>query len=157
MSSPVKSLTARRSHVADWERTQKPRVWKGQVRLGIIALLALTSYVALPATIYFTIRLLHDPQGAWQIPAALSLVVFAASFIVGLLLSAITKCSLCHGSPLLGKRCRKHVLANKLPLLTHRASAILHLVFTGRFRCMFCSTPYRLGTKAENPDSGRNR
>ena len=157
MPSQIKSLTARRSHVADWERTQKPRVWKGQFRLIIIVLLALTSYIALPATIYFTICLLVEPQGAWQVPAALSLVAFAASFIVGLLLSAITKCALCHGSPLLDKRCRKHVLANKLPLLTYRASAILHVIFTGKFRCMFCSTPFRLGTKAESAESGRGR
>ena len=157
MSSQVKSLLARRSHVADWERTQKPRVWKGQFRLAIIALLALTSYFALPATLYFTIRLLLEPQGGWQIAAALSLVAFTVSFIIGLILSAITKCALCHGSPLLGKRCRKHVLANKLPLLTYRASAILHLICTGKFRCMFCSTPFRLGTKTENANTGRDR
>lgn len=155
MSTHVKSLAARRSHVADWELTQKPRVWKGQPRLVLIALLALTTYLTLPATIYFTVRLIAEPRGGWQAAAVGSLIAFVASLILGLVLSAITKCGLCHGSPLLGKRCRKHVLANKLPFLTYRASAMLHLIFTGKFRCMFCSTPFRLGIRGESTNSLR--
>ena len=142
-----KSLSDRRSHVADWERTQKPRVWKGQGRLLVIALLALISYAALPATLYFTWRLFSEPRQGWEIWAGGSMAALLISLIVGTVLSAMTKCALCHGRPLLGKNCRKHQLANKLPFLTYRASAILHLVFTGKFRCMFCSTPFRLGTK----------
>lgn len=148
MFSLSKHLPKRRSHVADWELTQKPRVWKGQGRLLFIALLALISYAALPATIYFTILLILEPQGGWHDAATGSLITFAASFVVGTILSAMTKCSLCHGSPLMPKKCRKHVLANKLPCLTYRASAIFHLIFTGKFRCMYCSTPFRLGVKA---------
>ena len=157
MFSLSKTLPHRRSHVADWELTQKPRVWKGQGRLLFIALLALTSYAALPATIYFTILLILEPQGGWQNAAMGSLIAFAASLILGTILSAMTKCSLCHGSPLMGRKCRKHVLANKLPCLTHRASVIFHLIFTGKFRCMYCSTPYRLGTRTESTSSRRNR
>lgn len=156
MSTQVKTPINRRSHVADWELTQKPRVWKGQFRLIIISLLALTTYIALPATIYFTIQQIVDPQGGWQAAAISSLIAFVVSLVLGTLLSAITKCSLCHGSLLLGKKCRKHVLANKLPLLTYRASAILHLIFTGKFRCMFCSTPFRLGTRTESSSARRD-
>ena len=119
----------------------------------VIALLALTTYVALPATIYFTIRLIQEPQGGWSTLTIISLVALVVSLVIGTLVSAITKCGLCHGSPLMGKSCRKHVLANKLPLCTYRASAILHLIFTGKFRCMFCSTPFRLGTRADNSGS----
>ena len=155
MSSKVKSLAARRSHVADWELTQKPRVWKGQFRLIVIVLLTLTTYLALPATIYFTALLILDPQGGWQPWAIGSLITFASTLVLGAVLSASTKCSLCHGSPLMGKQCRKHVLANKLPFLTYRASAMLHILFTGKFRCMFCSTPFRLGTRSESSSNFR--
>lgn len=155
MPPRTKSHTTSHSHVADWERTLNPRLWKGQGRLLLIAFLALTSYLALPATLYFTIRLLLEPQGDWQKPALGSLIALAVSLILGTLLSAITKCGLCHGAPLMGKNCRKHVLANKLPCLTYRASAILHLIFTGKFRCMFCSTPYRLGTRTESSSHSR--
>ena len=157
MFSLSKSLPNRRSHVADWELTQKPRVWKGQGRLILIALLALISYAALPATIYFTVLLTLEPQGDWHNAAVGSLIAFVGSLVVGTVLSAMTKCSLCHGSPMLGKRCRKHVLANKLPCFTYRASAILHLIFTGKFRCMYCSTPFRLGARTENGSSRGDR
>jgi hypothetical protein len=157
MSSQVKSFTNRRSHVADWERTQKPRVWRGQGRLLLIAFLALTSYVALPATLYGTVRLVLEPEGGWEKVALGSLIALVGSLVLGTVLSAVTKCGLCHGTPMLGKNCRKHVLANKLPCLTYRASAILHLIFTGKFRCMYCSTPFRLGGKEENGGSRRGR
>lgn len=144
-----KSLSNRRSHVADWERTQKPRVWKGQFRLLVIALLALISYAALPVTLYCTFWLFMEPRSGWEPWAGGAMAALIVSLIVGTVLSAMTKCALCHGRPLMGKNCRKHQLANKLPFLTYRASAILHLIFTGRFRCMFCSTPFRLGRRKD--------
>ena len=148
MPRPSKPVSSRRPHVADWERTQKPRAWRGQGRLIAIALLALTSYAALPATLYFTFRLLTGPAMGWEPWTIFSLSALLLSLILGTLLSAMTKCSLCQGRPLLGTDCRKHQLANKIPGLTYRASAILHLIFTGKFRCMFCSTPFRLGRKS---------
>jgi hypothetical protein len=148
MTRYAKTLSKRRAHVADWELTQKPRVWKGQGRLLLIALLALITYAAVPATLYFTARLIIAPDAGWQIWTVGSLVALVVSLVLGILLSATTKCTLCHGTPLMGNKCRKHTLANKLPLLTYRASSIVHLIFTGKFRCMFCSTPYRLGRRA---------
>ena len=136
-----------RGHIADWERTQKPRVWKGQIRLLLIALLTLIMYAALPTTLYCTARLIMEPQAGWQMWALGSLITLVASLVLGILLSAITKCTLCHGTPFFWNRCRKHALANKLPFLSYRTSAIVHLLFTWKFRCMFCSTPYRLGLR----------
>lgn len=147
MSRSSVSSSNRRAHVADWERTQRARVWKGQGRLVLIALLALTSYVALPATLYFTARLIIEPGQGWENWTIGAFAALLGSLLIGTILSAMTRCALCHGTPLLGKNCRKHALANKLPLLTYRASAIFHVLFTGRFRCMFCSTPFRLGRK----------
>jgi hypothetical protein len=148
MSYSPDTCSGRRPHVADWERTQKARLWRGQGRLLMVALLALTTYLALPATLYFTFRLVTEPGGGWKWWTVASLTALLGSLVVGMVLSAMTKCGLCHGSPLLGKNCRKHQLANKVPFLTYRASAVLHLLCTGRFRCMFCSTPFRLGRKS---------
>jgi len=136
-----------RSHVADWERTQKPRVWRGQGRLILIVLLSVITYISLPATLYFTLRLVTDPGQRWDSWAIGSLIAFVSSLVLGIILSTLTKCSLCHGTPLLARKCRKHTIANKLPFLSYRASSVLHLLFTGKFRCMYCSTPFRLGGK----------
>jgi hypothetical protein len=148
MPHPTRPVQDFRSHVADWELTQRPRVWRGQGRLLVITLLALTTYVAFPATLFFTFHLLNTPGEGWETWALGSLVTFVGSLICGIILSAMTRCVLCHGTPLLGKSCRKHVIANKIPGLTYRASTILHLLFTGKFRCMFCSTPFRLGRRS---------
>jgi hypothetical protein len=101
----------------------------------------------LPATLYCTARLIMEPEAGWQMWALGCLITLVGSLVLGIMLSAITKCALCHGKPFFGNRCRKHPLANKLPLLSYRASTIVHLLFTGKFRCMFCSTPYRLGPR----------
>lgn len=144
----ISSISSKpRGHIADWERTQKPRVWKNQFRLLFIALLSLVMYAALPATLYFTARLIMEPEAGWQFWALGALITLVVSLVLGVILSATTRCSLCHGTPFFGHRCRKHALANKLPLLSYRASCLAHVLFTWKFRCMFCSTPYRLGPK----------
>ena len=53
-------------------------------------------------------------------------------------------CPLCHGTVLHEKRCRKHRDARKLPLIGHRATAVLSLLCTGLFSCMYCGTQFRL-------------
>ncbi len=143
-----RSDKSRRSHVADWERTQKPRTWRGQPKLLLIAFLSLISYISLPATAYFTYRLIAHPQQDLETYTVISLSALLISLILGTILSATTYCSLCHGRPFLNQNCLTHQLANKIPLLTRRASTILALLGTGRFRCMLCSTPFRLGSKS---------
>src|SRR4051794_23647296 len=112
----------RRSHVADWERTQKPRVWKGQLRLLFIVLLTLTTWVSLPATLYLTAKVIVDPTPAGKVQVVSWLAALLISLLVGIILSANTRCSLCHSTPFLQRHQRKHPLANKVPLLTYRAS-----------------------------------
>ncbi|MES2707214.1 MAG: hypothetical protein V4726_11500 [Verrucomicrobiota bacterium] len=138
----------RKSHVADWERTQPPRVWRMQFRLLIIVLMALVTWISLPATVYFTVMLITNPSPAAKVHVVVSILALVVSYLAGLLVSASSKCSLCHSTPFLQRRHRKHPLANDLPLLTYRASAIVHLLLRGRFRCMYCSTPYRIGFKS---------
>lgn len=137
----------RRSHVADWERTQQPRVWKGQFRLLIILLLALTFWVSVPVTLYYTAMAILEPSPLTKHHALWGLVSLLGSLLLGIFVSAATKCSLCHSTPFLERRQRKHQLANHIPLFTHRASALLSLLLRGRFRCMYCSTPYRIGLR----------
>jgi hypothetical protein len=115
--------------------------------LILIVLLSVITYISLPATLYFTLRLVTDPGQRWDSWAIGSLIAFVSSLVLGIILSTLTKCSLCHGTPLLARKCRKHTIANKLPFLSYRASSVLHLLFTGKFRCMYCSTPFRLGGK----------
>lgn len=150
MPSQSYSPKSRKSHVADWERTQQPRVWKGQFRLLLIVLLSLTTWISFPATLYFLFKLLTAPSAENKSHVIFALAALLGSLLLGIFISAATKCSLCHSTPFLERRHRKHQLANDVPLLTYRASAILSLLLRGRFRCMYCSTPYRIGFKSKN-------
>ena len=55
-----------------------------------------------------------------------------------------TLCSLCRGPVFHEQRSSKSRNATKLPGLSHRTSIVLSLLFTGRYHCMYCGTPFRL-------------
>lgn len=139
-----------KSHVAEWERTQQPRVWRGQIRLAFLCLFSVSTWVSFIWGLYAGMRLLlNTADRSWERPILISSILFAVSLLLSLYLSAITRCPLCHGTPFVEKRCRKHKLAFRLPGFTYRASAIIHLITRGFFRCMYCSTPYRFGRKGD--------
>ena len=83
----------------------------------------------------------HRDHGAVFITVLLSyIVVRTIAFIVGSKVS----CQLCHGPIFLHRRCQKHKEARKYPLLNHRATMVLDIVFRSRYCCMYCGTRYRL-------------
>ena len=55
-----------------------------------------------------------------------------------------TVCSLCRGPVFHVQRSAKNRDATKWPGLGYRTSAVLSMLFTGRYRCMYCGTPFRL-------------
>ncbi len=79
--------------------------------------------------------------GLWSIGA---LGGFALLRFVIFILAPGLHCTLCHGTVIHSRACRKHDKGTKLPLLSHRASTALAVFFTGRFHCMYCGTPFRV-------------
>lgn len=55
-----------------------------------------------------------------------------------------TLCSLCRGSVFHAQKSVKSRDATKFPGLSYGGSVALSLVCTGRYRCMYCGTPFRL-------------
>ncbi len=72
------------------------------------------------------------------------LLLFALGRMAGFVLGRHLNCVLCHGSVLHEKRCHKHAEAFRITPLSYRTSAVVSLMCTGGFRCMYCGTPYRL-------------
>jgi hypothetical protein len=81
------------------------------------------------------------PLGIFSLGA---LAVFVITRALAFFWSRQLTCPLCHGTILAERRCRKHEAARKLPLLSYRAAAVLGILFTLGFRCMYCGTAYRL-------------
>jgi hypothetical protein len=75
-------------------------------------------------------------------------LAFLAGFGLARLLAFLNNrhlaCTLCHGTLLHEKRCRKHPDATRIPGLSYRAATVLKTLCTGTFSCMYCGTPFRL-------------
>jgi hypothetical protein len=80
-------------------------------------------------------------HGLWALGL---LAVFGFARLLAFVNNDALTCSLCHGTILHEKRCRKHAEATRIPGLSHRAATVVAVLCTGSFRCMYCGTPYRL-------------
>ena len=125
-------------------RVRRARSFPWPTRLFLVSFLWLLSTLAFVAFAGLTTAMVVNddrPMGYWALAA---LGVFALLRLVVFILSPALHCSLCHGTVAQARSCRKHDGATKLPLLSHRASTLLAVFFTGRFCCMYCGTLFRI-------------
>lgn len=106
--------------------------------------LLLLAFIAFAAFAWFAGELLLTGERAWGYRALGSLAVFGLARVLAFLNNRHLTCTLCHGTLLHEKRCRKHADATRIPGLSHRAATVLSTLCTSTFRCMYCGTPYRL-------------
>ena len=90
------------------------------------------------------VKLLLTEDKLWGICALGCMAVFVVSRLVAAWYTHRLTCPLCHGTVLHEKRCRMHKDAKKWPLIGYRATAVLSLLCTGLFSCMYCGTLFRL-------------
>lgn len=81
-------------------------------------------------------------------PFAITGVAVPLTWTFSFLARRHTQCPLCRGTPLLDSSASKHRKALRIPLFNYGNSAVLHLLLTGRFRCMYCGTPFQLLKKS---------
>lgn len=76
------------------------------------------------------------------------LVVCMAAYAITALISFLNRrrvlCPLCKGTPLAGSRAHIHPKATRIFPLDYVTSALLSLIFTQTFRCMYCSSRFDL-------------
>lgn len=88
--------------------------------------------------------LLRDEGAHYGWLALGGLACFVLMRVLAFFLGQRLHCTLCHGTVLQEKRCRKHTDAQRIAPLSYRSSAVVSVLSTGTFRCMYCGTPYRL-------------
>jgi len=101
-------------------------------------------YMAVVATLtlgFILIRTGAEGVAFWLLVA---LVTTALTWGIGFIFRRSAKCPLCKGTPLLDTRAAKHRKAVRIKPLNFGATALLHLTFSNRFRCMYCGTPFDL-------------
>jgi len=104
----------------------------------VLAALGLLAFLGLAAMMLLT----NDPSmGMWSLAAVAGFLFFT---LMSVWQTGSLRCQLCHGKVLSDNGCLKHAQAQRLPLLTYRLTTALSVVFTLRFRCMYCGTRHRL-------------
>lgn len=129
------------------ERKQAPRSYQHAFKIYLICFYTLMTFLAIIGGIiclafFFKYREMKLVYGF--IGCIFAWVLFV---VLRMIETSELKCKLCHGTFLHSKSCKKHRDAVKYPLLSHRQTAMLQSLFAGKFTCMFCGTPYRIGKK----------
>jgi predicted RNA-binding Zn-ribbon protein involved in translation (DUF1610 family) len=125
-------------------RTRRARGYHRPGRLLLVALLLLLAFLSFLAVIAGVAMMFVTDVREWGWLALAGLGLFALSRAAVFMLASALNCPLCHGTVMHEKRCRKHDDAFRLWPLSYRASAVLSLLFTASFRCMYCGTAWRL-------------
>jgi hypothetical protein len=140
------SYTAGRA--GNWEEHQKPRAYhRAGAFLGLVTLRTLTwigfCYCAFVLVSAFLMD--NGPERrALFLRALIVLIAAVTCRVVGWAQERTLRCSLCNGTPLHDKSCRMHKKAVKIPLIGYSGATVLSTLCTGKFRCIYCGTPFRL-------------
>jgi hypothetical protein len=110
----------------------------------LVAALLFLAMVALVSFVTFGVLMALTRDRNMGLVALASCAAFVLLRLIAAWHTRKLTCGLCHGTLLHEKRCLKHERAEKWPLLGHRSTAVLRIIFTLGFTCMYCGTPYRL-------------
>lgn len=72
------------------------------------------------------------------------MVFSAISWLIAFFKRRETFCPLCKGTPLLNTGAHTHIRAWRIPPLNHGTTAVLSIMSTQKFRCMYCGSDYDL-------------
>ncbi len=110
----------------------------------IAALFTAMHYLGLLAAVALLAGLLVRPE-----PQTLRLLLWAMAFsalswLFALLKRRSARCPLCKGTPLVECGAITHTRARRIQPFNHGVSALLSIMTTRKFRCMYCGTDYDL-------------
>lgn len=110
----------------------------------IAVFFAVIHYLCLIATITLAVLFAMNPHpdSATLVFSGIGASLF--TWFIAFFRRRSAKCPLCKGTPLLNTRASTHSKATRLYPLNHGTTAIVSIVFTQRFRCMYCGTPFDL-------------
>ncbi|MES2596592.1 MAG: hypothetical protein V4662_14705 [Verrucomicrobiota bacterium] len=128
-------------------RERRKRHFPRSAKLFVVAVLMFTAFLGFLAFVAGVIGMAATQAPMWGWLALSGLGTFVVSRVAVFFMADTLNCPLCHGAVMKERRCRKHEDSFRLWPLSHRASAVLSLLITFGFRCMYCGTSYRLGRR----------
>jgi hypothetical protein len=101
-------------------------------------------YLGLVVAVTALVCVLLEPSQL-AVRVLLGAMLFSAcSWLVAFFKRRSTFCPLCKGTPLINSGARVHTRAWRLYPLNHGVTAVVSIMATQRFRCMYCGSDYDL-------------
>jgi hypothetical protein len=107
----------------------------------VVGFLHYMAIIAAATLGFIMVRTQNGDVGWWLL---LSIAAIGLTWLIGYATRRSAKCPLCKGTPLLDTRASKHQKAVRIRPFNYGTTAMLHLTFSYRFRCMYCGTPFDL-------------
>ena len=111
------------------------------------------NYCAFIAVLTMILLLLVNPSMTMIKTVVTTIVIFAFTALASFLSRRSAFCPLCKGMPLAHTKARVHTKALRIYPLSHSTSAMLSLLFTQTFRCIYCGSRFDLLKKRSLPRS----
>ena len=126
------------------QRVRRARTFHRPWRIWLVSLLLLVAFAAFLSFAGCALAMAVQGDRALGVVSLVSLALFIVARSSAWILAQRLHCSLCHCTVMSEKRCRKHADAVRIPPLSYRATAVLQVLLTLGFRCMYCGTRFRL-------------
>lgn len=110
----------------------------------VAVLFSALHYLGLIATFTAMVSTLIDPNPLAPRVVIAGLVFSGVTWLIAYFKRRSTYCPLCKGTPLINSGAIPHERARRIVPFNHGVSAILSIMATHRFRCMYCGSEYDL-------------
>ena len=126
------------------QRVRRARSFHRPWRLWWVSLLHFLSWLSMAGFIGMVIAMVGTGERRYGVFSLILLFLFLVTRGLAFLFSRHLFCPLCMGRVMASVRCLKHAKAQRIRPLSYRATAVLAVIFTLGFRCMYCGTRFRL-------------
>jgi hypothetical protein len=125
-------------------RVSRPRSLPSAIHFHASVALCCLHYGCLVAMATTAVMLVQhpNPKASRVLVATVAATLF--TWLIAYFKRRQTMCPLCKGTPLIESGALLHDRARRIPFLPHGSSSVLHILFTQKFRCMYCGTDYDL-------------
>ena len=126
------------------ERVQRARSLPNSRPFRVAVFFASIHYLCLIASATAFGAFLTKPSAAASHILVAGIALSAISWLIAFFKRRSVSCPLCKGTPLINSGACTHSRARRLPPLNHGTTAILSILATQKFRCMYCASNYDL-------------
>lgn len=134
----------RQAAPADKERVSRPRSLPSARSFRVAVFFASLYFLGVLAAATALVGFFLRPSLLASRLLVAGIVFSAVTWLIAYFKRRAVHCPLCKGTPLVNSGARPHIRARRIRPFNHGMSAVLSIMATQKFRCMYCGTDYDL-------------